>query len=130
MIVVAIIAILAAIAYPSYVEHVRKGHRAAAQALLIEISNRQQQALIDSRAYALGTAGITALGYGTLPSEIQGFYTIDSCPSNALTLPCDTTATTPPSFTLIATPIGRQTPDGTLTLNNLGAKTRNGVAGW
>lgn len=39
MIVVAIIGILAAIAYPSYQEHVRKGKRADAQAALMELSH-------------------------------------------------------------------------------------------
>ena len=34
MIVIAIIGILAAVAYPSYMDHVRKGNRAAAQALI------------------------------------------------------------------------------------------------
>ena len=132
MIVVVIIGILAAVAIPSYQDSVRKGRRSAAQALLAEMANKQQQYLADARAYALGAAGVTTLGYATLPKEVNGFYTIDSCPSNALTVPCVTTVTTPPSFTLIATPVagGPQVTDGALTLNNLGAKTRNGAAGW
>lgn len=130
MVVVAIIGILAAIAYPSYQQYVCKGNRAAAQSLLMDMANKQQQYLTDSRTYALGTAGVTTLGYGTLPAEVSKFYTIDICPSDALTLPCGTTATIPPSFTLIATPTGAQAVDGALTLNNLGAKTLNGGAGW
>ncbi len=134
MIVVAIIGILAAVAIPSYQDSVRKGRRSAAQTLLMEIANKQQQYLADSRTYALGTAGISTLGYGTLPKEVNGFYTIDSCPSpaTAASVPCGTTATTPPSFTLIATPVagGPQVSDGALTLDNLGAKTRNGASGW
>lgn len=130
MVVVAIIGILAAIAYPSYTDSVRKGRRSAAQSLLMEMANKQQQFLLDTRTYALGSAGVTTLGYGTLPKDVQGFYTVDVCPSNALTLPCVTTATTPPSFTIIATPAGGQTPDGSLTLDNLGAKSRDSVAGW
>lgn len=39
MIVVAVIGILAAIAYPSYQEHVRKSKRADAQAALMELSH-------------------------------------------------------------------------------------------
>jgi type IV pilus assembly protein PilE len=43
MITVAIVAILAAIAYPSYTQYVIRGHRAAAQAEMMDIANRQQQ---------------------------------------------------------------------------------------
>lgn len=130
MIVVAVIGILAAIAYPSYTDSVRKGRRSAAQALMMEMANKQQQFLLDTRTYALGSAGVSTLGYGTLPKDVLGFYTIDSCPSDALTVPCVTIATTPPSFTLIATPAGGQVPDGVLSLNNLGAKTHKGNPGW
>ncbi|KXJ32827.1 MULTISPECIES: type IV pilin protein [unclassified Pseudomonas] len=38
MIVVAIVGILAAIAYPSYMEHIRKGNRADAEATLMQLS--------------------------------------------------------------------------------------------
>ncbi len=136
MIVVAIIGILAAVAIPSYRDSVVKGRRSAAQTLLVEIANKQQQNLADTRTYALGATNLAALlsgmGYGTLPKEVNGFYTIDSCPSDALTVPCVTTVTTPPSFTLIATPVagGPQANDGVLALNSLGAKTRAGNPGW
>ena len=134
MIVVVIIGILAAIAIPSYQDSVRKGRRSAAQTLLMEMASKQQQYLLDTRSYALGAAGVTTLGYGTLPKDVNGFYTVDSCPSpaTAASVPCGTTATTPPSFTLIATPVagGPQASDGALTLDNLGAKTRNGASGW
>jgi type IV pilus assembly protein PilE len=138
MIVVVIVAVLAAVAYPSYQDSVRKGRRSAAQTLLTEIANKQQQQLADTRTYALGATNLAALmanmGYSSLPKDVNGFYTVDSCPSpaTAASVPCGTTATTPPSFTLIATPVagGPQVSDGALTLDNLGAKTRNGAGGW
>lgn len=120
MIVVAIIGIIAAIAFPSYDESVRKGRRAAAQSFLIEVANKQQQYLLDARQYALGTGFLTTLSM-TAPAEVTQFYSLTVDPA---------TATTPPSFTITATPTERQLSDGALTLNNLGAKTRNGVAGW
>ena len=49
MIVVAIIAILAGIAYPSYMDQVRKGNRAKAQAFLMDVAQRQQSYLMVHR---------------------------------------------------------------------------------
>jgi type IV pilus assembly protein PilE len=52
MITVAVIGILAAVAYPSYLNQIRKSRRAEAQAALLNISARQQQMLLDTRSYA------------------------------------------------------------------------------
>lgn len=110
MIVVAIIGILAAIAYPSYREYVMRGDRAAAQAQMMDIANRQQQFLLANRAYA---TSISALNY-SLPSELSGKYTAG--------VSADNTAT-PPSYTITFTAIGAQASDGDLTLNSQGEKT-------
>jgi type IV pilus assembly protein PilE len=109
MIVVVVIGILAAIAYPSYQEHIRKGRRAAAQAYLMDLAQTQQRFLLDRRSYA-GTEG--DLG-ATTPTDVSPFYSI------TIAAP----AVNPPAFTITATAIGSQAVDGDLTLNNLGAKT-------
>ena len=114
MIVVAIIGILAAIAYPSYQSSVRKGNRASAQAFLSEATNKQQQYLLDARQYALGTTFLATLSL-TAPADVTKYYTLTVLPA---------AATTPPSFTIIATPTGGQVPDGYLCISNLGAKQR------
>ena len=114
MIVVAVIGILAAIAYPSYVSSVRKGNRATAQAFMSEVANKQQQYLLDARQYALGTGFLGTLSL-TAPADVTKFYTITVTPA---------AATTPPSFTIIATPSTSQAPDGCLSLSHLGAKVR------
>lgn len=110
MIVVAIVAILAAVAYPSYQEQVRRTNRAEAMQLLIDIANRQEQYLMDARAYGtLAQIGVA------VPERVNRFYAIEVVPNNG----------TPPSFLLRATPLTgtSQAVDGPLTLTNTGVKT-------
>lgn len=113
MIVVAIVGILAAVAYPSYTEYVRKSKRAEAQAALQDIALKQQQMLLDTRSYA---ATLPALGI-VVPTSVLPRYTV--------TLVVGTAAI--PSFTATATPINGQVGDscGALTLAQNGVKTPN-----
>lgn len=111
MITVVIISILAAVAYPSYMEYVRRGNRSAAQTFMMTIANRQEQFLLTNRTY---TATISDLGGLAQPSETTGRYTF------AVTLP------TPTTYTITATAIGNQVPDGNLgdlVLTSAGVKT-------
>lgn len=114
MIVVAIIGILAAIAYPSYVEHVVKSNRSAAQQFLLDIANREEQYMLDARQYTatLGAEGLNM----AVPSEVSDFYTVTIAANNAAT---------PPTYVITATPIEgkRQENDGPLTLSSTGVKT-------
>ncbi len=111
MIVVAIIAIIASIGFPAYSEHVRKGHRAAAQSHMMDMASRQGDILADSHSYA---AQAELLGLVPLPGAVSKFYTITVA-----------TTATPPTFTITATPkVGTaQVIDGNLTLTNAGVKT-------
>tara|TARA_R110002033_G_scaffold139058_1_gene178231 strand:- start:248 stop:652 length:405 start_codon:yes stop_codon:yes gene_type:complete len=52
MVVVAIIGILAAIAYPSYSEYVKRGNRAEGQAFLSDAAARQERYYSQNNAYA------------------------------------------------------------------------------
>lgn len=126
MIAVAVVGILAAVAYPSYQNYLRKGTRAAAQSAMLSIADRQQQYLLDARNYALGSAALTSLNV-TLPKDVDAHYTITVTSSNG-----DATGTKPPSFTITATPKtgSAQVADGALTLTHTGAKTLAGNSGW
>jgi type IV pilus assembly protein PilE len=110
MVVCAIAAILAAIAVPSYALFMTKSRRGDTESTLMDIAQREQQYLIDARAYA---PNIAALGT-TIPADVTAYYTI------TINVP----AAVPPTFTITATPIAgtAQAGDYTLTLDNTGAK--------
>ena len=110
MITLVIVAIIAAIAIPSYRQSVIKGNRRAAQSVMMEIVNRQQQYFLANRVYA----DEAVLDCG-LPDDVELNY---ECDVNTA-LPVGP----PPGFTVTFTPEGGQVSDGTLTVNSLGEKT-------
>lgn len=126
LIAVAIVGILAAIAFPNYQNHLRKGRRADAQSFMMDLANRQQQYLMDARGYALDASFVTTLG-SKVPESVAAYYTISIEPA---------AATNPPSFKIHAVPFsgGPQEKDGELTLDNFGVKQRNdpsqGLVSW
>ena len=109
MIVVAIVGILAVVAYPSYQEHIRKGYRAAAQEYLMEIAHREQQYFIDNRSFAADVATLNL----TTAADVASRYNI------AIAV----VAGPPPTYTVTATATGAQAPDGNLSINSAGTKT-------
>ena len=115
-----VVAILASVAYPAYQDHMRKGRRAAAQAFLVDAASRQQQYLLDARTYALGAGAVAALNL-TVPTQVSSYYTITVTPA---------VATNPPTYRLVATPVGAQANDGALTLDQDGNRARGGNPGW
>ena len=121
MIVVAIITILAGIAYPSYRSQIVKGNRAAAQGYMMSLSSREEQIMLDNRAYkaAANTAAIAGVsGLISVPSEVSRHYGLRIESPNPGTPAL-------PSYLITATPIagGVQVADGNLTLDSTGAKT-------
>ena len=112
MIVVAIVAILTAIAYPSYQDSVRNARRGDAQALLVELANFMERTYTDNNAY---NPGGLALPFTVSPKTGTTFYNLGF-----------SAGPTANSFTLQAVPVAGspQAGDfcGTLTLSNTGLK--------
>ncbi len=116
MIVVAIVGILAAIAYPSYQQHVRSSRRADAQAALSELAQFMERRFTENNGYDLAPAGLDALDtlpFSQSPRDGTAVYN--------LTL----TAVAANTFTLRAAPIpgGPQVGDGNMQLAETGAKS-------
>jgi type IV pilus assembly protein PilE len=123
MITVAIVGILAAIAYPSYQQHVLKSWRANGASCLLELANRMERRYTGSSSYAppspdtLLDSGCAA--EGDMPNRYNFVY--EGTPDAA-------------TFEIRAVPQGVQNtndPCGTLTINQFGQKRVVGAdAGW
>jgi type IV pilus assembly protein PilE len=108
MVAMAIVAILASIAIPSYRQYVIRSHRRAAQTSMVT-SQTGSSSTAANRAYV----NKATLGY-VLPTEVSDNYTWDFSTLN--------NAATPPTFTITFTAPGGPAVDGNLTLTAEGAK--------
>jgi type IV pilus assembly protein PilE len=117
IVVVTMLGILAAIAIPNYSEYIRRGHRSAAQAYLLDLASRQVQFYLDRRVFADNVAALNL----NAPTEIANRYNV------AIAV----TAGPPATFTITATPTGSQTGDrcGNLTIDQTGARGAGATTG-
>ena len=122
MITVAVLAVVSAIAYPSYTQYVVKAKRSAAQSFVLTVANKQEQAMLNARSYfsvATGTAGEWGAVSMAVPKEVSDNYTVTVA------------ASTSPSFTVTAVASAIQAAKDPkckdLTYTNTGAKGINGT---
>lgn len=134
MIVVTVMAIIAAVAIPSYQQYNKRANRSQAQQLMLTIQNREEQYILDARAYSnilgSGTGGLNITGDGwTCPVSPS----TAGCTNNHYTVTVDLVAGPPPSYTITGTPRpggfqdgagNAANSDGVLTLTSAGAKAR------
>ena len=128
LVVVAIVAILGAVAYPSYVQHIVDTKRTAARNILLQVADRQQQFFMDNKSYA---ATLTNLGFTADPlivgddgrevaaGDSQSVYSVTLANFGVTT------------FTATAAPLngqlGRDTECGSLTLDQSGNRGQSGA---
>lgn len=118
LIVVAMIAILASVAFPSYSQYVKKSRRAEAQSYLMTVAARQQQFLVDSRQYS-------AQAPTQIVPQPQGV-------TSAYTVSIATADGPPPTFVITAAPVAAQASErcGTLSIDQTGTKSAASAECW
>ena len=124
MVTVAIVSLLAAVAFPSYQEQVRKGKRAEGKARLSQAAQLLERSYSDNNTY------VVAAGFPTL-FGLTAATTVYSGSNNETNSPYVVTiAATASTYTLTATPAGAQVGDtkcGNLSLTNTGLKGITGT---
>jgi type IV pilus assembly protein PilE len=110
MIVVAIIAILAAVAWPSYQNYVIRGNRAAAQSFMMTIATPAGAIPADKSLLHHHDRNGRPGAYRAERDEADGIRSAVTNPTTS-------------SYTITATATGNQVSDGDLTLSSDGTKT-------
>jgi len=111
MITVAIVAILASIAYPSYQAYIVRGQRVEGKSALLDAAARMERSYSDNNQYP---ADVTTLVNATTENN---YYTIAG----------GATGANSQAFTITATPIIVDAGCNVLSLTNTGAKGENGT---
>ncbi|MGJ7571165.1 type IV pilin protein [Variovorax sp. RB2P76] len=133
MIVVAVIGILAAIAYPAYTDSVLKGRRAQARTALLELMQQQERYMTQYNAYldfSTNASGAVSQATATLPTPFPfKNYSGDSGTSPAYWISaarCSSTLGLNECINLTAKPTRTDAAVGELSLTSTGVKACSG----
>jgi type IV pilus assembly protein PilE len=123
MVVIAVVGTLAAIALPAYRNQVIRTNRSAAQQVMQDMANREEQFRLDARAYTatVGTGGLAI----TVPGDVSSNYTPitpTAIAAGTNDTNCDGGVLAGPAYRINATAVGSQAIDGDLCLDSVGLK--------
>jgi len=129
MMVITIIGILAAIAFPGYQQYVVRTKRGAAKSVIVQVMDRQAQFYVDNKGFA---TDLTALGWGT------SSFAIDRLGKEVAATSADrtyiiqlATGATSRAFTVEAVPqltqASKDAKCGTLRITHTGVKSVSGT---
>jgi type IV pilus assembly protein PilE len=128
MIVMVIIGILTAIAYPNYTQYITRTKRAVGKSMLTQLANRMEQYFQDNKSY---TADLMDLGYAASRIYVDRAGDVTTDTSEAVYY-IGAESPTSTTFTLLAVPQGPQATNdadcGTLSLDQSGTKGASGTA--
>lgn len=112
LIVVALLGILASVAYPSYQEYVRRGHRAEARAELMKVAQWMERTATANGTYPVSTVTAQKTALDAMLSGLSG----------GTRYAYSVTSTTGSTYAAKAVPQGAQSQDscGTLVLHHNG----------
>lgn len=125
---VAIIGILASVAYPSYQEFVKQGRRADAQGSLMNFAGAMERHFTVNNTY-VGVAASSS--FPSAPSA-DVFYSQSPKDGTAKYYDLEVVSEASTSFSIQAVPISVQVGDfcGTMTVDHTGARTPTGSDCW
>ena len=127
LIVVAIISIIAAVAYPNYTQFVTRSKRSVGATAMLQVADRQQQFFMDNKRYA---ASLTSLGYDDDSIMIDDEGQVVTMASDDRIYNIQISASNIVSYELTATPQlnqAKQDSCGSLTITQTGAKGQSGT---
>jgi type IV pilus assembly protein PilE len=128
MIVIVILAVIASVAYPSYMNYVVDTKRTAATSILLQVADRQQQFFMDNKRFA---NDLTNLGFANNPLVIaDDGRTMANAANSESTYSVALSNVTATTYTVTAAPLNgqaaRDTECGSLTLNQTLTKGSGG----
>ncbi|HED16023.1 MAG TPA: prepilin-type N-terminal cleavage/methylation domain-containing protein [Gammaproteobacteria bacterium] len=128
MIVVVIVSILVAIAYPAYLDQVRKSRRADCAAVLTGLSAAMERKFTENNTYRGLAVGNTSVG-APAPSVYPNKCPVS--PPDATYYTLNINAPTDTTYTVTATPVGDQAKDAckNLSLTETGVKSISATGG-